>query len=252
MAQPELFGPRRGGHHGHGRRANLPVRLRHRPQPRPTPRRVPVGVASLVAPAVDLSILGLLLGTRHLALHDATTAQLRPARRLLIFASLATLALNVADPLTAGDVGKAAFDAVGSLVLIGWAEVGPGLLQAITALRHEPSEPTSRDARSGAADPAGLTTDIGLVTQPPHRDEPTSDDPDRSLPITAAGDLIERARQEDVRHWVAHQRPILAETLRKNLRIGAARSRMLVPIIRAERSASQDAPLTMVDQSEPG
>lgn len=74
---------------------------------------VPVWVAPLVAPAVDLSILGLLLGTRHLALHDATTAQLRPARRLLIFASLATLALNVADPLTAGDVGKAAFDAVG-------------------------------------------------------------------------------------------------------------------------------------------
>src|SRR5947199_8877680 len=60
---------------------------------------VPLWVAPLVAPAVDLSILGLLLGTRHLALHGATTTQLRPARRLLIFASLATLALNIADPL---------------------------------------------------------------------------------------------------------------------------------------------------------
>jgi hypothetical protein len=33
-----------------------------------------------------------------------------------------TLALNVADPLVAGEYGKAAFDAVGPLLLIGWAE----------------------------------------------------------------------------------------------------------------------------------
>jgi hypothetical protein len=44
---------------------------------------VPVWVAPLVAPAVDLSILGLLLGSRHLALAGATADQLRPARRLL-------------------------------------------------------------------------------------------------------------------------------------------------------------------------
>jgi hypothetical protein len=49
---------------------------------------VPVWVAPLVAPAVDLSILGLLLGIRHLALCGAPSARLRPARRLLIFASV--------------------------------------------------------------------------------------------------------------------------------------------------------------------
>jgi hypothetical protein len=48
---------------------------------------VPVWVAPLVAPSVDLSIPGLLLGIRHLALCGASVAQLRPARRLLIFAS---------------------------------------------------------------------------------------------------------------------------------------------------------------------
>lgn len=85
---------------------------------------VPIWVAPLVAPAVDLSILGLLLGTRHLALHGATQQQVRPARRLLIFATITTLALNVADPLVTGAYGKAAFDAVGPLLLIGWAEVG--------------------------------------------------------------------------------------------------------------------------------
>src|SRR3981081_2564168 len=49
---------------------------------------VPAWVAPLVAPAVDLSILGLLLGTRHLALTGASADVLRPARRLLIFASV--------------------------------------------------------------------------------------------------------------------------------------------------------------------
>ncbi|PFG49208.1 hypothetical protein ATK36_4347 [Amycolatopsis sulphurea] len=83
---------------------------------------VPVWVAPLVAPAVDLSILGLLLGSRHLALAGVPSTQLRPARRLLLFASMATLAMNVADPLVAGHLGKAAFDAVGPLLLIGWAE----------------------------------------------------------------------------------------------------------------------------------
>ncbi|MDX8034033.1 hypothetical protein SK803_27765 [Lentzea sp. BCCO 10_0856] len=43
-----------------------------------------------------------------------------------------TLALNVADPLLSDDYGKAAFDAVGPVLLIGWAEVGPGMLQSIS------------------------------------------------------------------------------------------------------------------------
>jgi hypothetical protein len=42
---------------------------------------VPAWVAPLVAPAVDLSVMGLLLGTRYLALHGARPDQLRPARR---------------------------------------------------------------------------------------------------------------------------------------------------------------------------
>ncbi|WP_280883483.1 hypothetical protein [Streptomyces pseudovenezuelae] len=93
---------------------------------------VPPWVAPLVAPAVDLSVMGLLLGTRYLALHAAPPEMLRPARRLLVLSSLMTLALNVADPLLNDQFGKAAFDAVGPLLLIGWAEVGPGLLQAIS------------------------------------------------------------------------------------------------------------------------
>jgi hypothetical protein len=82
-------------------------------------------------------------------LHDATPEQLYPARRLLIFASLATLALNIADPIRTGQYGKAAFDAVGPLLLIGWAEVGPGLLHAIAATRCQPqADGSSRPGNS--------------------------------------------------------------------------------------------------------
>ncbi|SNQ52001.1 conserved hypothetical protein [Frankia canadensis] len=86
---------------------------------------VPAYVAPLVAPSVDLSVVGLLLGIRHLSAHGARPEQLRPARRLLVFASMVTLALNVSEPIITAEYGKAAFDSVGCWLLIGWAHVGP-------------------------------------------------------------------------------------------------------------------------------
>lgn len=123
---------------------------------------------------------------------------LRPAR-LLIFASVVTLALNVADPLVAGEYGKAAFDAVGPLLLIGW--------------------PDGASADKQSNRPASRMVD---------------------------DDLLERAREEDARHWDAHRRPISADTLRRKLRIGAARSRLLVAMIRADpqRRSAQDEAMT--------
>jgi hypothetical protein len=70
------------------------------------------------------------------------------------------LALDVTEPLIVGAYGRAAFDAVGPRLLIGWAEV-------------------------------------------------------------------------DARHRQTHRRPISAETLRKHLHNGAARSRSLVAALRA-------------------
>lgn len=64
---------------------------------------VPVYVAPLVAPAVDMTVLGLVVGTRHLALNGAGDEVLRPARRLLLAASVVTLALNAAGPAFAGE-----------------------------------------------------------------------------------------------------------------------------------------------------
>ena len=68
--------------------------------------KMPVWVAPLVAPAVDLSILDLLWLSATWRSTKATLAQLRPAHRLLIFAGMVTLALNVAHPMVAGEYGK--------------------------------------------------------------------------------------------------------------------------------------------------
>ncbi|MEV6444792.1 hypothetical protein [Amycolatopsis sp. NPDC051716] len=197
---------------------------------------VPIWVAPLVAPAVDLSILGLLLGTRHLALAGASADVLRPARRLLIFASVVTLALNVADPVVADEYGKAAFDAVGPLLLIGWAEVGPSFLQAI-------GECSSSTATRGAvakeqrevlveekpnASPAGNKTERDEAA---HRDEP------RLTRQRSPERLLELAREVDTAHRAAHQKPISADTLRVQLGIGAAQARRLVKAVRSEFQA---------------
>lgn len=200
---------------------------------------VPVWVAPLVSPAVDLSILGLLLGIRQLALAGATPVQLRPARRLLVFASAVTLALNVADPLVAGEYGKAAFDAVGSLLLIGWAEVGPDLLRALTTA-GQPIKATPNGAKHMEAPVFAEPITIGQKAPESPRRDPKHDaalaDWQRGV---AAGvmvdeELLEQARAADTRHWHEHRRPISADTLRRTLRIGTARSRLLVAIIRAD------------------
>lgn len=90
---------------------------------------------------MDLSVLRLLLAIRYLALHGAIRVHLGSARRLLIFSSGMTLALNVVDPLMADQEGKAAFDAAGPLLLIGWTEVGPSLLQAISGIPAREEDP---------------------------------------------------------------------------------------------------------------
>jgi hypothetical protein len=178
---------------------------------------VPAWVAPLVAPAVDLSILGLLVGIRHLALAGVPSTQLQPARRLLIFASVVALALNVAEPLVAGDYGKAAFDAVGPLLLIGWAEVGPDLLREL-ATASRSAEATLDDVRPTQVPFADEPTRIGPTTPELSREvaEPdgTSADKQGTQPASTMVDdeLLELAKEADARHWDAHRPPISAET----------------------------------------
>jgi hypothetical protein len=59
--------------------------------------------------------------------------------------------------------GKAAFDAVDPPLLVGWAEVGPGLLQAISTISHQPKE-TIPAKSSGTCAELGVTTTNTVTT----------------------------------------------------------------------------------------
>jgi hypothetical protein len=169
---------------------------------------VPAWVAPLVAPSVDLSVVALLVGVRQLALAGSDLAVLRPARRLLIFCGLATLALNVAEPLSVGAYGTALFDAVGPVLLIGWADVGPAFLRAIASVR---------DIEAPRPEPS----DFDTLSQAVLRHRPDDE-------------LLEQARVADSDHWARHQRPISVDRLRMKLRVGSDRARMLVATLRQE------------------
>ncbi|WP_069769081.1 DUF2637 domain-containing protein [Streptomyces sp. LUP30] len=89
---------------------------------------VPHPIAPLIAPMVDLSVVGLLVALRFLALRGVPKAELRAGTRLLHLCGLLTLALNTAEPLLTGRYGRACLDTVAPLLLLGWGRVGPALL----------------------------------------------------------------------------------------------------------------------------
>jgi hypothetical protein len=95
---------------------------------------VPEWVAFLVAPAVDLTVVGLIVGVRYLSLRGVEGRRLRPARLMLVAAGLATWALNTAHALLVRHhLGVVAYDSLAPLLLIGWAEVGPWFLRQFRA-----------------------------------------------------------------------------------------------------------------------
>jgi hypothetical protein len=149
-----------------------------------------------------LSVDGLLL--------LATVGVLKPSRgsdrRTRSVVWLAFL-LGIAVSLAA-NIAAAPALAWKPVLVAGWPPVA--LLLAVELLAHRSGDDVAVDA---AAD---------------SRDE-----------VADAGDpLLERAWQLDARHRELHQRPVSAESLRKELRIGAERSRQLVAVVRAGHNGS--------------
>ncbi|WP_308408490.1 DUF2637 domain-containing protein [Streptomyces malaysiensis] len=101
---------------------------------------VPDPIAPLIAPMVDLSVVGLLVALRYLSLRGVPAEQIKGATRLMHVSGLLTLALNVAEPIVAGHYGRAAVDAVAPLLLLGWGAVGPQLLRHFHTVAHTATE----------------------------------------------------------------------------------------------------------------
>lgn len=180
---------------------------------------VPAWIAPLVAPAVDLSVIALLATVQFLRAHGLGGRLVGP-RLLLVVCGLITFALNTARPILAGQTGRACFDAVAPLLLIGWSEVGPRLL----ALLHStvPDEPTSVRALVAEVlpEPSVTATETTFVPEPTYvvRDEAETV-PDRP---ELSPELVMRARDEDDRHRATHGRRITRDALRAQLKVSNA------------------------------
>lgn len=169
---------------------------------------VPRPVAPLIAPMVDLSVVGLLVGLRYLSLRGVPTRELRAATRLMHLCGLLTLALNVAEPLTAGHCGRAAVDAVAPLLLLGWGQVGPQLLRLFHAATHTPGHPQP----DGEADPTP-STPPNLV---PAAEPAPAPSPAPAAPAVPAP-LLEAARSMADAHRAEHGEPITPAQLKSRL-----------------------------------
>jgi hypothetical protein len=138
---------------------------------------------------------------------------------------VATLTLNAAEPIVVGAYGRAAFDAVGPLLLIGWSEVGPALLSQIYAVRPPTPRSVKDDTHPQPRTPSVEEIDAVAAAGRSRPGRPTS----ASRPD---GELLAAARDLDAAHRRDHGRPVSADTLRGALGVGSAKARELMAAVR--------------------
>lgn len=179
---------------------------------------VPAPIAPLIAPMVDLSVVGLLVALRYLSLRGVPPEQMKAATRLMHFSGLLTLALNVAEPIVAGHYGRAAVDAVAPLLLLGWGAVGPQLLRSFHTVAVNAADPASAVDPEPARTPdlAPAEPEPSSTPAPPVMPEPAPAAPTVKVPES----LLTEARSIAAAHHSEHGNPITAAQLKIRLGIG--------------------------------
>ncbi|MFC7220360.1 DUF2637 domain-containing protein [Streptomyces polyrhachis] len=198
---------------------------------------VPHPIAPLIAPMVDLSVVGLLVALRFLALHGVPKAELKAGTRLLHLCGLLTLALNTAEPLLTGRYGRACLDTVAPLLLLGWGHVGPAFLAQFHTLTHptphlEAAAAISEPVPDEAPAPEPPTPAPAVVTSPAEELEPAPAPAPAAVPPVAVAKttrpasgpalptaLLDAARRIADTHHAEHGTPITAAHLGTRLGI---------------------------------
>ncbi|NED34864.1 DUF2637 domain-containing protein [Streptomyces sp. SID8499] len=202
---------------------------------------VPAPIAPLIAPMVDLSVVGLLVALRYLSLRGVPAEQMKAATRLMHVSGLLTLALNVAEPIAAGHYGRAAVDAVAPLLLLGWGAVGPQLLRSFNRVAtdasalvpaeetHAAQEPAPAPAPepepASASAPTAPAPNPAPVPMPspaqPRPAPPTVSSSPAAVPAGKVPEaLLAEARSIAASHHAEHGEPITAAQLKRRLAIG--------------------------------
>lgn len=114
---------------------------------------VPDPIAPLVAPMLDISVIGLLTAIRYLSLNGIPGRRLLTARLLMLACAATTWGLNIAQAVIDHRWGAVVMDSVAPALLLGWAEVAPTLLRLTTDTELNPTtapphtRPTTRTPR---------------------------------------------------------------------------------------------------------
>jgi hypothetical protein len=204
-------------------------------------------IRPLVAPAVDLSLVALVVGIRFLARRGLSGAELRRPRLFLLAVGLAAWALNTAGAVAQRDWGKAAFDSLAPGLLVGWAEVLPWFLRQFHAVTRpaedRPPVPvpvsTPTVGETGARPiPAG---DGARVPSRPRRASRPSR-PTRTG-TTGPAELAERARTVAAAFQAEHGRRISRDALGRALHVG---NRVAGELLRAVRETPPQAAVPAV------
>ncbi|CAL2068835.1 conserved hypothetical protein [Streptomyces murinus] len=179
---------------------------------------------------VDLSVVGLLVALRFLALRGVPKRELKAGTRLLHLCGLLTLALNTAEPLLAGRYGRACLDTVAPLLLLGWGHVGPAFLAQFHTPTHlvphlEAAAPAPAPAPAPAEAPTPEPSIPTPVAASPVEKQESSPAPDVVPPVTVAktarpasspalpAALLDAARRISDTHRTEHGAPITAARL---------------------------------------
>ncbi|MFD5130611.1 DUF2637 domain-containing protein [Streptomyces olindensis] len=195
---------------------------------------VPAPIAPLIAPMVDLSVVGLLVALRYLSLRGVPADQMKAANRLMHVSGLLTLALNVAEPVVAGHYGRAAVDAVAPLLLLGWGAVGPQLLRSFHAVATEATAQATSAETEPAQEPAPASTETEPASMPgplaTPDPAPAPSQPHPAAPATAPAPavpavkvpepLLTEARSIAASHQAEHGETITPAQLKRRLGIG--------------------------------
>ncbi|WP_328513675.1 SpdA protein [Streptomyces mirabilis] len=181
---------------------------------------VPGPIAPLIAPMVDLSVVGLLVALRYLSLRGLPAEQMTAATRLMHFSGLLTLALNVAQPIVAGHYGRAAVDAVAPLLLLGWGAVGPQLLRAFHIVARPAEAAPSPDEIESEPETASDTALPAVPLTIPAPVTPHIAPAPASPAVKVPEPLLTEARSIATSHHTEHGEPITAAQLKMRLGIG--------------------------------